>query len=232
MDSRATIETLKQQAAEAAVDQLASGMIIGLGSGSTADHAIRAVGRRLQEGRLRDILCVPSSRRSAQLAMAHNIPLTNLDDHPVIEITIDGADEVDPQLNLIKGLGGYLLREKVVAFASQRLVIVADDRKLVDRLGSQAPLPVEVIQFALQPVTTFLQDLGAQIRRRTMGEQPFITDEGNFILDCHFGAIEDAAALARQLGQQPGIVAHGLFLGIADEAIVGTPQGIKHLIRP
>lgn len=219
----------KQQAAAAAADQVQSGMVVGLGTGSTAVHAIRHIGERLAAGSLQRIVAIPTSNESASEAARLGIPLGTLDDHPVVDLTIDGADEIDPQLNLIKGLGGALLREKVVAAASRRLVIVADDRKLVDQLGWRGPVPVEVIRFARRPVADFLASLGARVVERSDESGLFITDEGNIILDCHFPGIEQPRELDQLIRAQPGVVEHGLFLGLAHEAIVAGADGIVTL---
>lgn len=229
-----SLDALKKQAAETAVASVQSGMVVGLGTGSTAVHAVRAIGRLLQNGRLRDIVAIPTSEATAQEAKKWHIPLTTFDDHPVIDLTIDGADEVAPNLDLIKGLGGALLREKIVAAASKEMIVVADYTKRVPQLGSKAPLPVEVVPFARQPVSAYLASLGAEVvlrREKDGGKRPFITDEGNNILDCHFGPIADAAALAQAIRRRPGVVEHGLFLGIATHAILATPDGIEQLSR-
>lgn len=225
------LDELKQQAAETAVESIESGMVVGLGTGSTATYAIQAIGRRLQDGRLRNVIAIPSSEASADKAKPWNIPLTTLDDHPVIDITIDGADEVDPSLDLIKGLGGALLREKIVAVASREVIIVGDYTKRVEHLGTRAPVPVEVIPFARRPVQDYLESLGARVELRIQANQPFVTDEGNYILDCYFGLIDNPTRLAQAIRVRPGVVEHGLFLGIATQIIVATPTGIKRFRR-
>ncbi len=225
------IDSLKKIAAAAAVDEIESGMIVGLGSGSTATLMVAELGRRLHIGQLTDIIAVPTSEKTAAQARALNIPLATLAEQPDIDLTIDGADEIDPQIDLIKGLGGSLLREKIVAASSARLIIIADQRKIVQKLGSQCPLPVEVIPFAEQPVTDFLRSLGAQpVVRQTEGKV-FITDEGNITLDCHFQQMPDAYPLAQQVLSRPGVVDHGFFLNMASMAIVATDSGVKKLIR-
>ncbi len=223
---------LKRLAAEKAVEFVDSGMIIGLGTGSTATYATRAIGRLLKQGQLRHILAIPTSNVTAREAAELAIPLTTLDDNPVIDLTIDGADEINPELDLIKGLGGALLREKIVAAASKRFIIVSDYRKQVSLLGTRAPVPVEVIRFARHPVKTFLESLGAQVAERTAAGRTFITDEGNLILDARFEGITDPSWLAQTIRSQPGVVEHGLFLNLATAAIVATPSGTKLLQRP
>lgn len=225
------IEELKRIAASTAVDSIQSGMVVGLGTGSTAAPMIDELGRRLRSGELHDIIGIPTSERSAQQARSLNIPLATLAEQPRIDLTIDGADEIDPQLDLIKGLGGSLLREKIVAASSSRLIIIGDQRKLVERLGTRAPLPVEVIPFAERPVTDFLRSLGAKPVIRLREGQILITDENNIILDCYFKEIGDPYRLAEIVIAQPGVVEHGFFLGMATEAIVATDSGIQRLTR-
>jgi len=229
-----SIDTLKKMAGEKAAEYVESGMVVGLGTGSTAVYATHAIGQKIQDGRLHHILGIPTSEQTAQQAQEAGIPLTTLDDHPVIDLTIDGADEIDPDLNLIKGLGGALLREKIVAAASKQMIIVGDERKVVAQLGTLAPVPVEVIRFAQRPLREFLTSLGAQVALRLddEGKRPFITDEGNIILDCTFpGGIPAPAALAQTLIAQPGVVEHGLFLGLATLAVVASPQSVRLLKR-
>jgi ribose 5-phosphate isomerase A len=227
------MEELKQKAAERAVDWIENGMTLGLGSGSTAAYAVRALGERLSNGRLRRVIGVPTSRATEFLAQECGIPLSTLSAHPQLDLTIDGADEMDDHLNLIKGLGGALLREKIVASASTEFVVVTDYTKHVLRLGTRAPLPIEVIPFGWQTHLGFLGELGAEVtlRRRTDGN-PYVSDNGNFILDARFrDGIQDAFALARLLERRPGLVEHGLFLQIANRACVGTQDGIMVLKR-
>ncbi len=223
------LDTYKQAAAEAAVGAVESGMVVGLGTGSTAVHAIRALGRLLQEGQLTDIIAIATSEATAHEARAWQIPLSGLNQHPTVDVTIDGADEIDPALNLIKGLGGALLREKIVALASKQVIIVGDYTKRVGRLGERAPVPVEVIPFAQTPVAAYLKSLGARVIPRQHKGDLFQTDEGNIILDCYFEAISDAPALDQALRARSGVVEHGLFLGIATQAIVGGPEGLVYL---
>ena len=224
-----SLDDLKQRAALKAVEFVQSGMIVGLGTGSTAVHATRAIGEMLADGRLHHIVVIPTSQTTRQQAQRSGIPLTTLNEHPQVDITIDGADEIDPRLNLIKGLGGALLREKIVAVASKRVIIIADDSKRVSQLGSHAPVPVEVIPFAQQTVRHYLQSLGANVSLRQQNDQPFITDENNIILDCHFGTIAEPPQLAQAIRQQPGVVEHGLFLGLATDAIIASATEIIHL---
>lgn len=226
------LTALKQQAAEQAVEAIESGMIVGLGTGSTAVFAVRRIGQLLADGRLRDIAGIPTAEVTAREAESAGVPLGTLDDYPSVDLTIDGADEIDPDLNLIKGLGGALLREKIVASASRRLIIIADETKRVQRLGTRAPIPVEVIPFARRPVAEYLVSLGATVVERRRDGQPFITDEGNIILDCHFAAPFDPPAIARLIRARPGVVEHGLFLGMATQAIVAGVGGIVVLTRP
>lgn len=225
------LDQLKRVAAEKAVESVRSGMIIGLGTGSTAIHATRAIGRMLKSGQLRHIQAIPTSKATARAAKELSIPLTTFDDNPVIDLTIDGADEIDLELNLIKGLGGALLREKIVASASKRFIIVGDHRKEVTLLGTRAPVPVEVISFARVPVKAFLESLGAQVTDRAVDGTRYVTDEGNLILDARFDGIPDPQALAGTIRSQPGVVEHGLFLDLATTAIVATLSGIKTLQR-
>jgi ribose 5-phosphate isomerase A len=227
-----SIDELKQEAARAAVSQLKSGMVVGLGSGSTAYYATVDLGMRLAEGSLQDIVAIPTSEATAKLAHRHHIPLSDLQKNPAVDITIDGADKVDPHLNLIKGLGHSLLREKIVASTTERFIVIADDRKLVDHLGMRAPIPVEVIQFAQRPVTDYLTTLGCRpVLRRHDDGRTRITDEGNIILDCYFEAIEDPYRLAAAIRKQPGVVEHGLFLDMASEAYVAAADSVQHLTR-
>jgi ribose 5-phosphate isomerase A len=228
-DLRLEIEALKQMAGETAVEMAVKPeMVIGLGTGSTAVHAVRKVGQLWEAGKLPGIVGIPTSEQTAHDAAAFGIPLGTLADYPLVDVLIDGADEIDPDLNLIKGLGGALLREKIVATASKRMIIVADDRKKVAQLGTRAPVPVEVIPFAERPVFDYLRSLGAKVAKRMeAGERPYITDEKNIILDCTFPGISDPASLDLALKTRPGVVEHGLFLGLATDVVLATPAGIK-----
>jgi ribose 5-phosphate isomerase A len=223
---------LKQQAAERAVEFVKSGMVVGLGHGSTAIFAVRRIAELLHKDRLQNILGVSCSRQVERDARQLGIPLTTLDEHPVVDLTIDGADEVDPDLNLIKGGGGALLREKIVAQASRREIIVVDESKLSPALGTHWPVPVEVIPFAWRSQASYLESLGAKVvLRRNEDGAAFRTDQGHLILDCHFGPISDPAQLAARLSERAGIVEHGLFLGLATDVIVAGVEGVRHLKR-
>jgi len=220
-------DTWKQMAGIAATQLIEDGMVIGLGSGSTAVQMIYALAQRIQEG-LRIVGAVPTSKATEQLAYQLGIPLTTLDDYPELDIDIDGADEIDDTLALIKGGGGALLREKIVAASARRFVIVADITKQVSILGMKMPLPVEIIPFALSPVRKRLEALGAFVALRHIGEAVFITDNSNFILDCTFpGGISDPLALQAAMKNIVGVVETGLFLQMAEQAIIGGPDGVK-----
>lgn len=221
----------KQEAAEAAVALVESGMLVGLGTGTTAAFAIAALIRRTRHGL--DIVAIPSSERSAAQARAGGIRLVDFAERRRIDLTIDGADEILPgPLHLVKGLGGALLREKIVAAASDRLVIVADDTKLVQQLGANGRLPVEVVPFGWQTTADRIARLGGTpALRRAADDEPFRTDGGNLILDCAFGPIPDPAGLERALGQLVGVVDSGLFVGMADTAMVAGESGVRQLTR-
>ncbi len=213
----------KRAAALKAVAMVRSGMALGLGTGSTARVAVEEIGRRLQSGQLKSIVGVPTSVATREQATALGIPLTTLEEHPVLDLTIDGADEVDPQGNLIKGHGDALLWEKIVAAASKKLVIVVDAGKLVKRLGVTRALPVEVVRFGWKTHEAAIRELGAEptLKRNAAGE-PIRTDEGHYIIHCKFpDGIGDAEAVDRALKRRPGVVETGLFLGFHPEVIVG-----------
>jgi ribose 5-phosphate isomerase A len=226
-----TRDQLKQQAAYRAAEQVVSGMRVGLGTGSTAVWVVRRLAERLHSGELQQVAGVPTSRQTEEEALRLGIPLTTLEEHPLLDLTIDGADEVDPQLNLIKGGGGALLREKIVAQASRRLVIIVDESKLTPRLGTRWSVPVEVIAFGWRSQADYLAALGAQVKLRQNAEGgAFHTDQGNVIVDANFGPLADPIALATQLKARTGIVEHGLFLGMAHEVIVAGMQGVYSLL--
>lgn len=223
----------RQRAAERALDYVENGMAIGLGTGSTASCMLRELAARLAEGRLHRIVGVPTSEQTAALARKLGIPLTTLEQHPSLDLALDGADEIDPHLRLIKGLGGAMLREKIVAASAQRFIVMASFSKRVERLGERSPLPVEVVAFGMPLCMRRLAALGAEpaLRRDHTGA-PFVTDEGNLILDSHFGIIDDPEALAAAICAIPGVVAHGLFLGMASLAVIAGPDGIVELECP
>jgi ribose 5-phosphate isomerase A len=222
---------LKQIAGEQAAALVESGMVVGLGTGSTAIFATRRIAQRLRDGELKDIVSIATSRVTDAAARELGIPLLTDDLPRAVDITIDGADEVDPGLDLIKGGGGALLREKVVAQASRRQVIVVDDSKLSPRLGTKWPLPVEVLAFGWQSQRRFLEGLGATVAQRMVDGALFRTDQGNMILDARFGPIADPASLSATLGARAGIVEHGLFIGIADDLIIAAASGVRHVTR-
>jgi ribose 5-phosphate isomerase A len=228
--SRDPHAALKQEAAEHAVRYIKSGMTVGLGTGSTAIFAIRHIGALLQSGQLKDVVGFATSRASWDAAVALRIPMLPDDLPKNIDVTIDGADEVDPELNLIKGGGGALLREKLVAQATAREIIVVDESKLSPRLGTRHVLPIEVLPFGWRSQTRFLESLGAKyVVRQTADGREYHTDQGNLILDCDFGPISDAADLARALEGRAGIVEHGLFLNLTHSVVVAGTTGIREL---
>jgi ribose 5-phosphate isomerase A len=224
-----TVVQLKEAAAEAAALRLEDGMIVGLGSGTTSTLAVAAIGKRVKEG-LR-IIGIPTSEQTAEQARSLGIALATFADYSRIDVAIDGADEVElGSLNLIKGGGGNQLREKIVATASGRFIIIVDESKLVEKLGSKAKVPVEVVQFGWQSTQRTLQELHLNPGlRMTKDQKPFITDGGNYILDCATGPIPSAAKLQEQLDATVGVVEHGLFLGMTSEVIIGSEQGVKTL---
>lgn len=225
-------DRLKRQAAERAVTLIENGMRLGLGTGSTARHVLDVIGERRGRGELDDILGVPTSRATESYARQLGIPTGPLDDHPALDLCIDGADEVDPSLELIKGLGGALLWEKIVASAAARLVIVVDESKRVDRLGRRAPLPVEVIPFGWTVHAHHIEALGCTAALREVDGRPFLTDGGHYILDCRFDeGIVDPLGVEVVLQARPGVVESGLFLGMASDVIVASSSGVRHLQR-
>lgn len=223
-------EQQKEAAARASVKFVHDGDVVGLGTGSTAQYAVRLLADQVRSG-LR-IQGIPTSIGTRDLAQGLGIPLTTLDQFQEIDVTIDGADEINPQLCLIKGGGGALLREKVIASASRKLVIIADSSKQVAVLG-KFPLPVEVIAFAQPLIEKRIAGLGAEVRERLSADgKAFVTDEGHRILDCNFGHIDDPAALANALKAIPGIVEHGLFVGMADIVLIAKDDQILQLEKP
>lgn len=228
-------DELKEAAARAALDLVTEGMRLGLGTGSTAARFVAALGERVAQGL--NVLCVPTSEATREQAVKLGIPITTLDETPRLDLTIDGADEIDAELRMIKGGGGALLREKIVATASDRMVVVADESKLVSVLGA-FPLPVEVVRFGLMATIGLIEAIaaetgchGAITLRPGQGEAPFVTDQGNLILDCAFSSIPEPEVLAFSLKRVPGVIEHGLFLGLADLAIVAGKGGVKALRR-
>lgn len=234
-------ERQKQEAAEFACLFIQSGMRVGLGTGTTSAYLVRCLAERLRSGHVGGVVAFPTSKAVREEAGRLGIVLLE-DAGPgglnrsldlALDLTIDGADEVDAHLDLIKGAGGAMLREKAAARASRREVIIVDESKLSPRLGSRCPVPVEVFPADQQVQSRFLESLGASVTLRRMADgAPFITDQGNVILDSTFGPIADPAGLAQRLDEREGILAHGLFIGLADDVIVGGPRGIRHLKRP
>jgi len=233
-------EELKKLAGEEAVKYIEDEMIVGLGTGSTVEYTLCKLGKLVRDGL--NIQCIPTSVHTKRRAQEEKIPLTTLEERPEIDITIDGADEVDSQLNLIKGGGGALTREKIIAYNSKKLIIIIDDSKIVKALGIDFPLPVEVVkfgwqstkkaleQFGWQPEKESLEEVGCTVElRKIMGDEPFITDNGNYILDCEFERISFPEELEKDINNTPGVVENGLFIGLADEVIVGGKQGVLTL---
>ncbi len=218
-------ETLKQLAAETATKNMRDGMVVGLGTGSTVYYALLKLGEMVRDGL--DIIGIPTSKQTEDIAKAHGIPLSTLEQHPVVDLTIDGADEVDANLNLIKGMGGALLREKIVAHASKQLIIVADESKLVEVLGTKFPLPVEIVPFGWHSTKLALNQLCEKCILRLVNNAPFITDNGMYIVDCHFDTIPHPAQTELIINNIPGVVENGLFVNRAKKAIIGTTSGIQ-----
>ena len=224
-------DTMKREAAQRALQFVEDGMIVGLGTGSTAAHFVDLLGEKVREGL--NITGVATSLATEKQAIAAGIALATLDEEPEIDLTVDGADEIDGSLRLIKGGGGALLREKIVASASEQVVIIADQSKLVERLGA-FPLPVEVVPFGFKVSLAMIEDIADELGlegsiRQRIGQdgKPFVSDGGNFIIDCAFGQIDDPEALAELLPFTPGVVDHGLFIGLADHAVVAGDGGVR-----
>lgn len=214
----------KKAAAEAAIELVKDGMVVGLGTGSTARYAIEGLGKRVAGGlRIRG---VATSKASEELAVKVGIPITTLDQVSVVDLTIDGADEVDPRFNLIKGMGGALLREKIVAFASKQEVIIIDDSKLVEVLGTKTPLPVEVVPFGHLRTKDALESLGCKASLKG-GSSPFVTDNANLIYECKFAKIEDPEILEAEIDMIPGVVESGLFIDLATKVVVASVKGVE-----
>ena len=224
------LDAAKRNAAARAVQAVENKMVLGLGSGSTASLAIELIGRRVAEGL--DVVGIPTSERSAALARQVGVKLTDFSRHPRLDLTIDGADQIeDGTLNLVKGLGGAMLREKIVAEASARMIVVADHTKRVKQLGSATPVPVELVPFGWEIAITKLEALDCKAVLRRVDGQAFTTDGGNFVADCGFAAIADAGALQDALKRITGVVETGLFVGLASEAILGSDEGVTVLAR-
>ncbi len=225
-------DTLKHRAAEAALAFVEPGMRLGLGSGSTAAHFTRLLGARVAAGL--NVRCVPTSSSTAAFAKSLGVPLSTLDETPELDLVVDGADEIGPGLALIKGGGGALLREKIVASAARRMIVIADASKHVAELGA-FPLPIEVVDFGRLVTTRAIErtaadlDLSVSIALRKTGDKPFVTDGGNRILDASFGRIPDPEALANRLSRIPGVVEHGLFLDFADLALIASSEGVAEV---
>lgn len=219
-------EQYKQMVGEYAADLVQSHSVIGLGTGSTATYFVAALGARLRDGRLVDVQGVPTSERTAAQARQEGIPLTDLHTHPRLQAAFDGADEIDPQLTLIKGLGGALLREKIVAAAAEQFFVFGDSSKMVRTLGVVTPVPVEIVDFARSLCMRRLTELGARPVLRMRGDAPQITDEGHVIIDAFFDGITDSQALNAAIHAIPGVVETGLFIGMARQALVAGPAGV------
>ena len=224
------LEKLKNNAALMAVDFVRSGMVVGLGTGSTAEYAISEIARRVNEHKLEGLVFVPTSLRTFRIASELGLNMSYIEEHVNIDLTIDGADEVDPDMNLIKGGGGALLREKLIAQCSERNIIIVDESKVSGKLGTNFSLPVEVFPFAVKASVGFIGGIGGNAKIRLNDDSSyFTTDQGNYIIDCDFGPIHDLRKLSNILGSRAGIAEHGLFLGIATDLIVGKAEGTEHI---
>jgi len=227
-------EARKREAAKRALTYVESGMVVGLGTGSTVAHFLDLLGVALRQGALTDLVGVPSSNRTVRESGAHGIPLGTLAQYPRLDLTVDGADEVSPRLDLIKGMGGALLREKMLVQASKRFVVIADESKTVDRLGTVSPLPVEVVDWGWEGHATYLEEQGATVSLRKESDGvPFRSDNGHLMLHCRFaGGIADPGELHAGIKARAGVVETGLFLGMASQAIVAGVDGVRVLERP
>ena len=224
-------DELKKMSAKAALEQIKDGMIIGMGSGSTVMHLINLIGQRIKNDEI-DIMAVPTSYETAQLCISSGIRLTTLDEHPSLALAVDGADEVDPNLNLIKGGGAALTKEKIVGSAAKLLAILVDESKLVKTLGEIAPLPLEVLPFAKSTVLNQLKEFGIpQVRMSNRKLGPVVTDNGNFIIDIFDLRIRDFSKMEKQLNAIPGVIENGLFVNMADIVYVGSEKGVKTLTK-
>ncbi|MBS7619669.1 ribose 5-phosphate isomerase A [Candidatus Bathyarchaeota archaeon] len=222
------IESAKKRAAEKSVEHIKDGYVLGLGSGSTATVAIRMIGELLREGSLKNILGVPTSIQSAYEAIEAGIPLTTLDEHPILDLCIDGVDQMNENLDAIKGKGGALLREKVVASASKKYIFILDETKISNRLGLRCPVPLEIHPFSAKPVLLKIRKMGAKATIRMVKEKlgPLFTDNGNFLVDADFGEIGDVKELEAALKRIPGVLETGLFIEMADIAYIGTKTSV------
>jgi ribose 5-phosphate isomerase A len=221
----------KEAAAMEAVKYVEDGMVVGLGSGSTANIAIKMIGEKIRADDI-EVIGIPTSAASDLLGRAVGIKIGDLDDHRLVDMTIDGADEVDAELNLVKGLGGALVREKMVAASTRVEMIVVDASKLVEHLGQNAPVPVEIINFSYNSTVRRLATLGCEPVIRVADGRPFVTDNGNLIADCRFDTIDDPESMESRLNLVPGVVDNGLFIGLADKVIVGSEDGVRIIERP
>lgn len=227
-------ETLKRAAAAEALSHVRSGMKLGLGTGSTVAHFLELLGEALNRGSLEDVVGVPTSERTARASRELGIPLSTLAATPELDLTVDGADEVDPVMDAIKGLGGALLREKMVAQASREMILIVDESKLVTRLGLKGPLPVEVVTFGWEAHLPLLREMGGRpVLRAAESGEPYVTDNSNYILDVHFdGGMESPAQVDEILAARAGVVETGLFLGLASSTVVASPAGTRTVERP
>ena len=227
--NKENLSEMKKAAAVFAVGFIQSGMNVGLGSGSTATFAVKEIARRLDDGEFSDLYCIPSSEETKRLALSLDIKVSGFDTIKRIDVNIDGADEVDMHGKLIKGGGGALLREKILAQNSNRNIVIIDETKLSEKLGEKWHLPIEVLPFCWQVEAAHLENMGADVTlRKGKDKEPLLTDQENYILDCNFGIISHLEELARQLEHRAGIVEHGLFLNTTDDIVIGKPDGIDH----
>jgi ribose 5-phosphate isomerase A len=230
---------LKRTAAQKAIERVKNGMIIGLGTGSTVQFALELISEKIKSGEIKDIAGIPTSKRTEEESKRLGIPVLSInelrkktDGNKIIDLTIDGADEADEKLNLIKGGGGAMLREKIIAHASKINVTIIDESKLSEKVGSKCSLPIEVLEFSIENEKYFLNSIGAEVTiRKNSSDKNFITDNGNLILDAKFSAIENADELNNKLNSQPGILGHGLFVGICDELICAGMNGVETFIK-
>jgi len=227
------VKLMKQEVGKAAADRVQSGTIVGLGTGSTTAYTIQFLGDRLKSGELKDIVGIPTSFQAEVLAKQYGIPLTTLDAVDHIDIAIDGADEVDPQKNLIKGGGAAHTREKIVDYLADQFIVVVDSSKIVDRLGSSFAVPVEVIPMAISPVMRAIEKLGGkpELRMGVKKAGPVITDQGNMVVDVKFDSIDDPANLEKTLNNIPGVLENGIFVGVTDLVLIGEVQDGKPVVK-